>query len=184
MLVGTERTEWTLGKSLKKLKFSVVDSKVDIDVQRALGVHVVFALKQHRSLACLVMSEPCDCLSCLVLGLLLRAMPVLTASHSMNDNAGSSENGRRVACARPKAMQLWFCTNMRGQEAADATGKVAFSQLRPGGLAALASVLPHPVPRCPPEHSHRNGQGDEGGKGGPEGGKEGDEGVGVFHFEV
>ena len=122
MLVGTERTEWTLDKSLKKFKFSVVDSKVDIDVQRALGVHVVFALKQHRSLARLVMSEPCDCLSCLVLGLLLRAMPALTTSHSMNDNAGSSNNVRRVVCVRPKAMQLWFCTKVRGQEAADATG--------------------------------------------------------------
>ena len=46
MLVGSERTEWTLDKSLKKFKFSVVDLKVDIDVHRTLSVHV--ALKQHR----------------------------------------------------------------------------------------------------------------------------------------
>ena len=48
MLVDMHRTEWIVGKSLKKLKFFAVEVKVDIDIQRALGVHVVFALKQHR----------------------------------------------------------------------------------------------------------------------------------------
>ena len=39
------RTEWIVGKSLKKFKFFAVEVKVNIDIQRALGVHVVFALK-------------------------------------------------------------------------------------------------------------------------------------------
>ena len=48
MLVATQRTEWILGKSLKKSKFSAVEVKVDIDIQHSLGVHVVFAFKQNR----------------------------------------------------------------------------------------------------------------------------------------
>ena len=45
MLVDMHRTEWIVGKSLKKFKFSVVELNVAIDIQRALSVHVVFALK-------------------------------------------------------------------------------------------------------------------------------------------
>ena len=107
MLVATQRAEWILGKSLKKFKFSAVEVKVDIDIQRAFW-RTVSSSKNNildQYLACLGMSELCGCLSCLVLGLLLRAMLALTASHRMKDNAGSSDNGR-VARARPKAMQL------------------------------------------------------------------------------